>query len=304
MFTLRFFLTLLVAALAAALISPFIAAVLAWAGFQFPFPRIFDRVVMVSLAVAMWWECRELGVVRRLQAGFSKPRNSLLSAGLGFLIGAAAIAILWTAAWLTAPSTRSAQTGSLALVLATATVSALTIAIIEEGFFRAFLLDGMAQDFGERAALIASSIIYAVSHFVRSPARFHVRGIQPLVGFKNLAASVAHLGHPIAAAPGLLGLFLLGLLLGLAFLKTGRVYLSIGIHAGVIVGAKTWRRFAPGAQSAPGWLSGYGFPPLISGAAAWLIIVVLLLIQERLLSWDRFSNPSFLIGEGRDDTRN
>jgi len=80
----------------------------------------------------------------------------------------------------------------------------------------------------------------------------------------------------------LLGLFLLGVLLGTAFLKTGRVYFSIGLHASVIVGAKTWRKFAPGAQSAPAWLSGYGRPPLISGAAAWLITVVMLIAVSRI----------------------
>src|SRR5579864_675364 len=98
MFTLRLALTLLIAALAAALIAPFVAPLIAWAGFHFPFPRIFDRVVMVTLAIA----------------------------------------------------------------------------VIEEGFFRAFLLDGMAQDFGRRAGLAASSAVYAAAHLVRSPAHFEV----------------------------------------------------------------------------------------------------------------------------------
>lgn len=282
MFTLRLALTLLIAVLAAAVIAPLVAPLIASAGLHFPFPRIFDRVVMVMLAAALIWENRKLALVPRLRAGFSQPLSSLAAAGAGLMIGAAAIAVLWALARLAAPQNANAHPASLLITFAASLFSALVIAVIEEGFFRAFLLDGMAQDFGQRTGLLTSSGIYAAAHFVRSPARFEVSGVHPLVGLRTLAVSLGQLFHPIAAAPGLFGLFLLGLLLGLAFLKTGRVYFSIGLHASLIVGATTWRKFAPGAQSAPAWLSGYGRPPLISGAAAWLITLALLIAVNRL----------------------
>jgi membrane protease YdiL (CAAX protease family) len=282
MFTLRLALTLLIAALAAALIAPLVAPLIAWAGFHFPFPRIFDRVVMVTLAVALLWEGGELALVRRVRAGFAQPLSNLAAAGAGLAIGAAAIGVLWGLARLTASQSANAHPGSLVITFVASLIPALAIAVIEEGFFRAFLLDGMAQDFGQRAGLAASSAVYAAAHLIRSPARFEVSGVHPLVGVQTLGASLGQLCHPIAAAPGLFGLFLLGLVLGVAFLKSGRVYFSIGLHASLIVGATTWRKFAPGAQSAPGWLSGYGRPPLISGAAAWLITLALLIAVSRL----------------------
>jgi len=282
MFTLRLALTLLIAAIAAALIAPLVAPIIAWTGFHFPFPRIFDRVVMVTLAVALLWESSGLGLIRRLRSGFAQPLSSLAAAGLGLVFGAVAIGGLWVLAWLVAPQSASAQSASLMITLIASIIPALAIAVIEEGFFRAFVLDGMAQDFGRSAGLVGSSAIYAAAHLVRSPARFELIGIHPLAGLQTLVASLSQLCHPIEAAPGLFGLFLLGLLLGIAFLKTGRVYLSLGIHASVIMGAKTWRKFAPGAQTAPGWLSGYGRPPLISGAAAWLITIGLLVAVSRL----------------------
>jgi hypothetical protein len=58
--------------------------------------------------------------------------------------------------------------------------------------------------------------------------------------------------------------------------RTGRVYFSIGLHASLVIGAKTFRKLAPAAQNAPGWLTGYGNPPLISGIAGWVITIVLL----------------------------
>lgn len=289
MFTLRLGLSLLTATLAAALIAPFVAPAVAWSGFHFPFPRIFDRVVMVTLALAIWWESKELGLIRRLQAGFAKPLAGMPAAFYGVATGAAAMALLWVLAWLMALPSAQGQVLPLLIAFALNLIPALTIAVIEEGFFRAFLLDGMAEDFGPRIGLVGSSAIYAAAHLVRSPARFELSTFHPLAGLQNLVASLGQLGHPMVAAPGLLGLFLLGLLLGKAFVKTGRVYFSIGLHAILIVGAKTWRKFAPGAQSAPGWLSGYGRPPLISGAAAWLITLGLLIVMRRLTRRHRLS---------------
>jgi membrane protease YdiL (CAAX protease family) len=285
MFTLRLTLTLLIAAIAAALIAPLIAPLVAWAGFHFPFPRILDRVVMVTMAVAIWREHRELKLLARLRTAFAQPSSSLGAAGLGLIIGFAAIGVLWGLAWWIAAPLARANSSSFVLTFLGAIVPALIIAIIEESFFRAFLLDAIAEDYGRRTGLIASSAVYAAAHFVRSPARFQLNGIHPLAGLQTLVAGLRHLGHPMVAAPGLFGLFLLGLLLGITFVKSGRVYFAIGLHASLIVGAKTFRKFAPGAQTAPGWLSGYGFPPLISGPVAWLLTLALLVIASRL-RWD------------------
>jgi membrane protease YdiL (CAAX protease family) len=281
-FTLRLGLTLLIAALAAALIAPLVAPAIAAAGLHFPFPRIFDRVVMATLAIAIWIESRELKLVRRLRAGFAHPWTSLPAAGYGLAAGAAAMAVLWGLAWFAAPIHAPTQPAPVIMTLAANLVPAVIIAVIEEGFFRAFLLDGIADDFGTGTALIASSTVYAAAHLVRSPARFEVAALHPMAGLQTLAASLSQLADPRAAAPGLIGLFLLGLVLGKAFAATGRVYFSIGLHASLIMGAKTFRKLAPAAQSAPGWLSGWGRQPLISGAAAWVITIVLLIIVGRL----------------------
>ena len=114
------------------------------------------------------------------------------------------------------------------------------IAIIEEGFFRAFLLGGMKGDFGNRVALIASAAIYAVAHLVRSPARFYVTGYEPTAGLITLAHSVDQFTDPAIAIPTLIGLFLLGIVLGEAYILTGSVYFSIGLHSGFVLGAKLW----------------------------------------------------------------
>src|ERR1700692_5057869 len=80
--------------LAAAIISPFAAAAVAGMGFQFPFPRIFDRTVMVLVAIALISQARALRVVPLLRSGFNRPMRNLPRATRGFLIAVAAIATL------------------------------------------------------------------------------------------------------------------------------------------------------------------------------------------------------------------
>ncbi len=155
-------------------------------------------------------------------------------------------------------------------------LSAIAIAFIEEAFFRAFLLGGMRDDFGNRVALIASAAIYAVAHLVRSPARFYVTGYEPAAGLITLAHSIDQFKDPAVAIPTLIGLFLLGIVLGEAYILTGSVYFSIGLHCGFVLGAKMWPKVILNRAAIPWWIAGGGAIPLIGGAAAWVIAIAIL----------------------------
>jgi membrane protease YdiL (CAAX protease family) len=280
-FTVRLTLALLVALLAAALIAPWVAAIVAALGFRFPFPRIFDRVVMVALAVVMLQNARRLGLGRRLGIGFANPGANLGRILRGLAIAIAAVAALWIVAVVISGGKTSGFARLWAHMPGTL-AAALIIAVMEEAFFRAFVLNGMRDDFASTPALVLNSAVYAFAHLLRSPARFYLDGLHPLAGFQVLAASFSQLGHSAEFLPALIGLFLLGLLLGRAFLLTGTVYFSIGLHAGFVVGAKSWRIVAPPSGSLPMWLVGYTRPPLISGLGAWVIALALLLLIKPL----------------------
>jgi membrane protease YdiL (CAAX protease family) len=280
-FTLRVAIALVLAAAAAAIVAPFAATALAAAGYHFPFPRIFDRTVMVTVAVILAVWARKLGVVPLLRRGFARPKDNFGAALRGFLVAAAAIAILL--ALSAAFGGRVELRAGEALARAPKYVAgAILIAIIEEGFFRAFMLGGMVEDFGRTGALLISAAVYALAHLVRSPARFYLARFDAAAGFHNLVASLAQLMHPDAALPALVGLFLLGLVLGEAFLVTGNVYFSAGLHGGLVIGAKLWPYSDTTAGAPPHWIIGYGRPALISGPAAWLITLVILAFIPRL----------------------
>src|SRR6202521_758962 len=280
-FTLRLTIALLLAAAAAALIAPFAAIALAAAGYRFPFPRIFDRTVMVTLALMLTLWARQLRVARLLRRGFARPLDNLGALVRGLLVAAVVIAILLALG--AAFGGRVEMRVGEALARAPKYVAgAILIALIEEGFFRAFMLGGMIEDFGRTGALVISALVYALAHLVRSPARFYLARFDAAAGFHNLLASLAQLTHPDAALPAVVGLFLLGLVLGEAFLVTGNVYFSAGLHGGLVIGAKLWPYSDPAAVAPPHWIVGYGRPALITGAAAWLMTLVILAFIPRL----------------------
>src|SRR5712692_8660361 len=91
----------LVGALAAAvIISPLAAFALAAAGFHFPFPRIFDRTVMLTLLAALLLLARPLRFRSLLAAGFRDPRRNWRQVLRGLIAAAIVMAILFICAFI------------------------------------------------------------------------------------------------------------------------------------------------------------------------------------------------------------
>jgi membrane protease YdiL (CAAX protease family) len=275
-FTARFALVLAVGLVAAIIIAPLVAVAVSAVGGHYPFPRIFDRTVMATLLIAMLFAARDLNLASLMSRGFKHPlAPSAARAIRGFLVAMCAIAILFALALAVGGAGLGDHTAAAALI-PKYLLSAIAIAFIEEAFFRAFLLGGIMEDFGTRIALIASAAIYALAHLVRSPARYYVSGYEPAAGLFNLAHSVDQFKDPAIAIPTLIGLFLLGLVLGEAYILTGSVYFSMGLHCGFVLGSKLWPKVIMNRAALSWWIAGGGAIPLIGGAAAWVIAIVIL----------------------------
>jgi membrane protease YdiL (CAAX protease family) len=280
-FSARFVIALAVGLAAAVIIAPFAALAVAKAGFRIPFPRIFDRVVMLALLGIILYAARSLSLVALLRAGFKNPRAGAWRALFGFAAAIVVMAILFGAAY----AMGAARDGAIARasgLLPKYLAAAIVIGILEEAFFRAFLFGGMCEDFGRIGALIASSAIYALAHLVRSPAHFYITGLDLTAGIRTLAGSGAQFSDPATALPTLFGLFLLGIVLAQAYIVTGSVYFSIGLHSGFVLGSKLWPKMISERAILPGWLAGWGHQPLISGAAAWLAALIIFAILTLL----------------------
>jgi len=128
--------------IAAAILSPFVAWGLAAAGWHFPFPRIFDRTMMATLLIALLLLARRLDLGGLLREGFARPLAHRREFALGLALSLVVIAILFALATV-------AGCGHLRPVLPLIgralkyTAATILIGVIEEAFFRAFLLAGI-----------------------------------------------------------------------------------------------------------------------------------------------------------------
>lgn len=280
-FTLRLALAIVAAIVATVVLAPAAAWVVAAAGFRYSFPRIFDRVVMGSIAVALVVFARQLGLGALLRSGFDGPRRKLASGLRGTAVGIAAMALLLLLAVL-AGGGRPPDWAGIAADLPKWLLSAVTVALIEESFFRAILLGGMQRELAATRALVVSSIIYAGAHLVRAPDKYYVTTFEPLLGLQNLIASASQLAGLEAALPAFIGLLILGLVLGRAYQRTGNVYFSMGLHGGIIIGLRVWSKCV-WRNKLPFWIVGDLNTPVISGFAAWAIALTMLATLPCLL---------------------
>jgi membrane protease YdiL (CAAX protease family) len=246
---------------------------------------------MATLLIAILLIASKLNFVALMRDGFRAPATNWTNALRGIIVSLLAITILFALAALVSGRGIRAM-GPVVQRIPKYALSAIVIAFIEEAFFRAFLLGGMRRDFSPRLALILSSTIYAFAHLVRSPAKFFVIGYEPTAGLTTLAHSLDQFADPAVAIPSLIGLFLLGIVLGQAFLLTGTVYFSIGMHAGFVLGAKLWPKIVLGRAAMPWWIASGGAVPLIGGAAAWIVAALILIFLKPLIGTRRHHTSS------------
>ena len=110
-------------------------------------------------------------------------------------------------------------------------------------------------------------------HFVKPAQKVPLEGIDPLAGIFHLIHTFDRFLDPIALLPGLTGLFTLGLVLSYAFMRSGSLYLSIGLHAGWIFSIKTLRVFGDFRREDLGWPFGFSDPKIISGWVTWICLI-------------------------------
>ena len=249
---------------------------------RFPFSRIFNRTFMFS-GIVLFFLCRRLLRIGNLsQLGFVSLRQGSgdLLRGWSLAVGSlAALLLAMSLAQVFEPYFRLSLARSLSRSFS-ALLSGVFAGSLEEIFFRGILFKGLLQSGNLFRAFVLSSLFYSALHFVKPGEAYFVDGVEPLAGFRHLFFTFTPFSEPLDILPGMFGLFLLGIVLSYAFFRTGNLYLSIGLHAGWIFGLKSVRVFGDYTRDDLGWLFGSTDPKIVSGVAAWIgIISVLLLVH-------------------------
>ena len=276
----RVFLSLLGVLFLTCLISPWGAAgwdalrsaIPGWEDYRYPFSRIFNRLFMVLAIILFLIFRRFLKIGPPKQLGLTPFRQGYGDVLTGFslaLLSFLVVVLTMTFMGVFWPELRlSLGEGFKRSV--SAILAAATVGFLEEVFFRGILFKGLLEDWKPTGAFIGVNLFYSAIHFVRPVQAPTIQGFDPLLGFKHLAHTFAPFADPLGLFPGLFGLFLLGIVLSYAFVRTGSLYLSIGLHAGWVFGIKTIKVYGNYTREGLGWLFGSTDPKFVSGVATWV----------------------------------
>ena len=223
------FLGLIVLLLAVtAVASPWIAIGLASLGLPFQFSRVYNRYSRCC----WWWRSLPPGgasiSATRRRSGCGGAAGRAISGG-GLLVGSAGIMVGLFACWLggaVAPRLRYDLAKTVGLGAA-GLLGAVIVGVGEETLFRGVLLRRLSADTGRVSGVLLSTALYAVVHALRPGG---ARDAYAWAGVERTLALLAPLGNP-GVLPSIVGLFGFGLLLVFARLRSGGLWLPIGIHA-------------------------------------------------------------------------
>ncbi len=281
---------LLVVVLLAAVLSPPIYWLVQWLGghgilpflAEFPFRRFFSRTAQVTAIVLLvpllfWLRIRsvqEFGLarnphrVRDLVVGLLMALLPVILLGAGYIY----FEVYGLKKELNfAPLFRIVLTAGF-------------VAVVEEWLFRGVILGLAVRAFGKLAAALSVSLIFAGVHFIKP-------GASPdeAVGWESGFGQIARVfdsAPPFAQlALGFFSLFVAGLILALAALRTRSLWLPIGLHAGWIFGQQALQllakfRIKPADELLP-WVG----PNVVSGAVPVGLVPVFVLLLTGAAVW-------------------
>lgn len=281
---------LLVVVLLAAVLSPPVYWLVQWLGAhgilsslaEFPFRRFFSRTTQVSAIVLLvpllWWlrirSVKEFGIERNSH-GVRDAITGLLLALIPVLLLGGGYLAFGIYAWK-----KELNFAPLLRILLTAGF----VALVEEWLFRGVLLGLASRTFGKVTAALGVSVIFAGVHFIK-PGTSPDEAVGWSTGFAQIAR-VFDSAPPLAyLSLGFLSLFVAGLILALAALRTRSLWLPIGLHAGWIFGQQMLQLLAKYRIKPPGELLPWVGPNVVSGAVPVGLVPVIVLLLTGAAVW-------------------
>jgi len=249
-----------------------------------PFHRYVDRCLMGLAIIGIWPLLRSVGAKSFRDVGWVKPSGQWGQLGKGFALGVGSFAVVAGIALLGHGRQLNPDLSSqFTLKLVRDTVLAMILVpVLEETLFRGGLMGALRRACNWRIAVLASSMVYAIVHFMNGRELDPAGSIQwysgleilpkMLRGFTRWDPNVAG-----SVVPGFFTLTFAGMILGLAFQRSGNLYFSMGLHGGWIFwNLKFYRLLTTPVPGAKKWVWGGDNPTdglLVLGvmAAMWLV---------------------------------
>lgn len=245
--------------------------------------KIMRRIFMLVAVIAIILFRKRLDLIQlsinglRFKHGWSRQLQSGLIIGVGSIIIYSIFTYLLGVEYL---ESTPRSMGEFVLKPFIYLLEACFIGLFEETLFRGFILQGLLKDFSPLIATVSGSFFYAILHLFSIKVNVYP-GLQPFIGFDTLITFFHTALLDInSTLPYIIGLFIVGLVLSLAYLQTNALYLPIGLHAGWILGLKLNRLFLDHNHEMSTWFFGDG--NIITGLLGWLFLLLVLVIIKQV----------------------
>jgi len=252
-----------------------------------PFHRAMDRALLISAvaALGLFWS--------RIPLAKLWPWNGEVWKGwlLGFFIAAVSMqaiigADLALAGFSSAQLSESKAWGRVLL----AVVAALLAPPLEETVFRGFIQRELVQGLGWRGGWVLGAAIFMLAHFLKIPVELDHEPVHLWSGATAVGAAFLPVAHGDFLCGRGLNLFLIGLILGGVFLRSGSLWMNAGLHGGWILGLLLFTGFTRQDESPRVTFFG---GDILSSLATTLVLLLL-----GLWLWRFYRHPSVLPESG------
>lgn len=211
------------------------------------FGRFFNRSVLLAALLLLPLLFRRLRALRRGDTGLppwggpgSWPSGALqcllgvvVAGGVVWMLGVVLTGLGAFTAYPAAPGAKR--------LLTQAVLPAAMVSVVEEWLFRGLLLGLWLRVARPLAAAVGSSLVFAFLHFLGPPPGNGIaEPTAVLAGFRHLGGILQHFTEPRFIAADFLTLFTVGLVLAAARLRSGRLWLCIGMHCGWVIAFKAY----------------------------------------------------------------
>jgi len=239
---------------------------------KYDFETFFHRATLIAAALLLWPFLRISHV--RSMADLGLAPNSRW--GRDLCVGAvlAAIPLLCCGALLIAFHVYSLRHIFAWSRFGKVFAASITVPFIEEAFFRGIVLGVLLRTGRKYMPILVVSALFAAVHFLKAPERTSAV-VTWSSGLNSIAHAFGRFGDPMMLVSAFATLFLIGCVLADARVLTRSLWLSIGLHAGWILGSGTFSLLVRRQALALPWLGKnllVGIIPLGVATFTWIIM--------------------------------
>jgi CAAX protease family protein len=241
-----------------------------------PFHRFLDRSFLFLALAGIWPLMRALGATSWVEVGLVPPYGQSGKLLGGLAMGAVSLSVVAVIEIVTGHRVfnHGLTVFQILKVISAALLTAVFVGTVEEILFRGAIFGGLRRLLNWPVALIISSMVYALTHFLQKT------DIPGPVTWKTGFLLLPRLFDLQMFFPYFLCLTLVGVILALAYQATGNLYFSIGLHDSWIFVLKLYGGLT--IQSAAETTSFWGTNRMADGWLTFFALIVTLAVFKLL----------------------